>query len=81
MPAVLGIQTASAPPRYVSGSKLREAMSAKVQSLELDVQLPPAVSGILAVGFPESAGRAEMVEGEADVVADRLAAFLRNEAL
>jgi electron transfer flavoprotein beta subunit len=78
MPAVLGIQTASAPPRYVSGSKLREAMSAKVQSLELDVQLPPAVSGILAVGFPESAGRAEMVEGEADVVADRLAAFLRE---
>jgi electron transfer flavoprotein beta subunit len=78
MPAVFGIQTASAPPRYVSGSKLREVMSTKVQSLELDVQLPPIVSEIVAVGFPESAGRAEMVEGDADFVADRLAAFLRE---
>lgn len=78
LPAVLGIQTASAPPRYVSGSKLREVMSAKVESLQFDVQHPPLVSEIVAVGFPESAARAEMVQGEAAVVADRLAAFLRE---
>ncbi len=27
LPAVVGVQTASQPPRYVSGSKLRQAMS------------------------------------------------------
>jgi electron transfer flavoprotein beta subunit len=78
IPAVLGIQTASAPPRYVSGSRLREVMSAKIQTLELDVKLPSTVSEIVAVGFPESAARADMVEGDADVVADRLAAFLQE---
>jgi len=78
LPAVLGIQTASAPPRYVSGSKLREVMSAKIQSLEFDVTVPAAGSEILAVAFPESAGRAEMIEGEVGIVADRLASLLRE---
>ena len=32
-PAVLGIQAASQPPRYVSGSKLRQAMGAKAETL------------------------------------------------
>jgi electron transfer flavoprotein beta subunit len=77
-PAVLGIQTASAPPRYVSGSKLREVLSAKVQSLHLDVQVSPLAAGVVGFSFPESSAKAEMIDGEAGFVAERLAAFLRE---
>ena len=34
-PAVLGVQTASSPPRYASGTKLREATRAPVESVPL----------------------------------------------
>jgi electron transfer flavoprotein beta subunit len=78
LPAVLGIQAASAPPRYVSGSKLREAMAAKVRSLAPDVQLPPNPAEIASLGFPEGNAAVEMLEGKAEDVADRLTALLRE---
>ena len=40
LPAVIGVQTASQPPRYVSGSKLRQAMSEPIAVVELTRRWP-----------------------------------------
>ncbi len=78
LPAVLGIQTASAPPRYVSGSKLREVIAVKIPSLALDVTPAPAASEIVSMGFPESSARAVMMNGDAESVAEALVAALHE---
>lgn len=78
LPAVLGIQASSAPPRYVSGSKLREVMSTKIDSLTFDTAVTTTASEMVSVSFPLSTGKAEMVQGSAEVVAERLAAVLRE---
>jgi electron transfer flavoprotein beta subunit len=81
LPAVLGIQAASRPPRYVSGTKLREALSAKIDEISVAVQPTPQRSEIVSLGFPESSGRVEMIEGTTEAVAGRLAAILRDRGL
>ena len=86
MPAVLGIQTASKPPRYVSGSKLRQATGVKpdVLALSASVSSPVAnspVACIEALTKPETAGGAVMWDGEAEDVADRFVGLLRDRGL
>ncbi|HWH83528.1 MAG TPA: hypothetical protein VNU71_14955 [Burkholderiaceae bacterium] len=78
MPAVLGIQAASKPPRYVSGSKLRDVLGAKIAALQFEVDAPAQVGEVESLAFQESSGHAEMIEGKADAVAARLAAILRE---
>jgi len=79
LPAVLGIQSAEAPPRYVAFSKIRQAM--KTASIEER----PGVGVVLAPGAtvermykPEMGAAAEMVEGPPDLVADRLVELLKE---
>ena len=81
MPAVLGIQAASRPPRYVSGTKLREAMSVKIRDIAVSVETAPYGSEIMSLSLPESSGRVEMIDGTAEVVAGRLATILRDRGL
>lgn len=72
VPAVLGIQAASQPPRYVSGSRLRQASSFQVRTLDVALPegfAPPAVSGL---SLPERSNSAEMIEGDAPAVVARL---------
>jgi electron transfer flavoprotein beta subunit len=78
LPAVLGIQASSAPPRYVSGSKLREVMSTKIDSLTVDTAVTTTASEIVSISFPQSTGKAEMMQGSAEDIAERLAAVLRE---
>ena len=79
LPAVLGIQAAEQPPRYVAYSKIRQVMgTAKVEDLPvtgLDME------GVAAVGRmfqPEAAERATMIEGDANAVADRILAIFKE---
>lgn len=81
LPAVLGIQTASQPPRYVSGSKLRQAMSAPLESLELAAEAETPAANLVALVKPERGAGAEMWEGEAEAVAERFIALLRERGL
>lgn len=78
LPAVLGVQAASRPPRYVSGTKLRDAMSVKIDEIAVAVEAVPDRSEIISLSIPESSGRVEMIEGAAEAVATRLAAILRD---
>jgi electron transfer flavoprotein beta subunit len=73
LPAVLGIQVAEQPPRYVAVSKIRQAM--KTASIEAQDVTDPGNGGELVIGRmyqPESGQKAEMIEGDASAVAAKL---------
>jgi electron transfer flavoprotein beta subunit len=79
LPAVLGIQAAEKPPRYVAVSKVRQAMqTAKIDTrpcpaLDLTGGLPPA-----RLYQPEPTERATMLEGDVDTVAAKIVDVLKN---
>lgn len=79
-PAVLGIQTASQPPRYVSGSKLRQAMGAKAEEIAGTTPDAPAAA-VHTLAPPPSTGGAVMWDGETEAVADQFIALLRDRGL
>jgi electron transfer flavoprotein beta subunit len=82
LPAVLGVQAAPKPPRYVPVSKLRQAMASG--ALETVSGTPgAAMSGVTvtALAKPESGRGAEMLAGSAAEVADRIAALLGERGL
>ena len=55
-------------------------MSTKIDSLTFDTAVTTTASEMVSVSFPLSTGKAEMVQGSAEVVAERLAAVLRQRA-
>lgn len=82
MPAVLGIQAAEKPPRYVVTSKVMEAMrSGRIE--EADAGELPAEGEIVISNMliPESASHAEMIRGSEQQVAEALAELLRERGL
>jgi electron transfer flavoprotein beta subunit len=82
LPAVLGIQAAEKPPRYVPVAKVRAAM--KTRAID---EVPGAAlkaTGLVAVTAmtkPEAAGRAEMLEGSPEAVAAKLVEILAARGL
>ncbi len=79
LPAVLGIQVAEQPPRYVAVSKVRQAM--KDSTIEQqpaaawDLSGAPTVSRMFQ---PESGERATMIEGDEREVAAKLVSILQE---
>jgi electron transfer flavoprotein beta subunit len=64
LPAVVGVQSASQPPRYVSMMRLRQAMTdAGVETLAVDVA-PAAGPRMIALARPEPKTHATMLEGD-----------------
>ncbi len=81
LPAVIGIQSAEKPPRYVPIAKVRAAM--KTGSLE-SVDVAPAEGArfpIEKMYKPETGAGAEMLEGSPEEVADRLVDLLAQQSL
>lgn len=81
LPAVLGIQTSREAPRYAPVSRVRQLMkTAEIGHLEA-----PASGGsglvIEAMSIPESTGNAEMIAGDAEAIAERLAGMIRERGL
>ena len=81
LPAVLGIQAAEQPPRYVPVSRLRQVMkAAKVE--ESSVEPPPASPlHVERMSKPEEGGGAEMLAGSPEEVARRIVALLSERRL
>jgi electron transfer flavoprotein beta subunit len=79
LPAVLGIQAAENPPRYVAVSKVRQAMKTisidERPAPELDPSGGPTVDRMFQ---PEVGERAEMIEGDVDQVASRIVELLQD---
>lgn len=83
LPAVLGIQAAEKPPRYVPVAKVRAAM--KSQAIH-SITLPsgdgePALLEVLEICKPEPATRAEILEGSPDAVAGKVCQILAEHGL
>jgi electron transfer flavoprotein beta subunit len=81
-PAVLGIQAAEKPPRYIVTSKVMEAM----KSASIDEAEAPDVSGeggvaVSRMSVPETGAHAEMIEGDVREVAEALAELLRDRGV
>jgi len=84
LPAVLGIQAAEKPPRYVPVAKVRAAM--KSMKIECAEAPPSAGDGwpevnVLEMKRNEPAGHAEMLEGTPEQVSDRLCGILAGRGL
>lgn len=79
LPAVLGIQAAAKPPRYVPISKIRQTMKAATIERQPAAE-PESVASPIAgrMSKPEPAQRATMIEGDADEVAAKLAKLFRE---
>jgi electron transfer flavoprotein beta subunit len=79
LPAVIGVQSASAPPRYVSMARLRQAMTeASAETLAVSVEAPAAMPELVALARPAPQAHAKMLEGDAAEVAEQILAVLRE---
>jgi electron transfer flavoprotein beta subunit len=80
LPAVLGIQVAENPPRYVPISKVRQAMKTSTIE-EQPIAEVEASGGVLVSRMyqPESAERATMIEGSTEEVAARIVEILKEQ--
>jgi electron transfer flavoprotein beta subunit len=82
LPAVIGVQSADTPPRYVSISKIRQVMkTAKIAEeeagdLDLNGGLP-----VQRLFQPESTAHATMIEGDTAEVSTRLVAIFKEAGL
>ncbi len=80
LPAVVGVQSATSPPRYVSMARLRQAMSeASAESMSVSVTAQDRRPQIVALSRPEATAGATMIEGDASEVAKKLAVLLRDQ--
>jgi len=79
LPAVLGIQAAEEPPRYVAISKVRQAMKTAVideaEITELDDIGGPVIDRMYQ---PDVGDRATMIEGDEEEVAGKLVDILKE---
>jgi electron transfer flavoprotein beta subunit len=82
LPAVIGVQAAPQPPRYVPVTKLRQAMaSGALESVAAAAVAKPAGSEVTGMAKPESGKEAEMLAGSASEVADKIVALLAERGL
>lgn len=82
LPAVLGVQTASQPPRYVPISRIRQAMQeGTIEEVEAPAATAESGISVRRLFAPEQAGQAEMLTGSADEVAGRIVELIRARGL
>jgi electron transfer flavoprotein beta subunit len=80
LPAVVGVQSASSPPRYVSMTRLRQAMSeASAETLAVSVEPSARGSELVSLARPEPKVGATMLEGDAEEIAAKIVAVLREQ--
>jgi len=82
LPAVLGIQSAEKPPRYVPIAKVRAAMkSGRIETRQVEQPEAAAPAVVERMYAPEAAGRATMLEGSAEQVSEQIVALLAKRNL
>jgi electron transfer flavoprotein beta subunit len=82
LPAVVGIQSAEKPPRYVPIAKVRAMMkTGKVETIDVGVPESTARVAVERMYKPEAAGRAQILEGAPEEVADRIVEVLAKNSL
>jgi electron transfer flavoprotein beta subunit len=80
LPAVVGVQSATSPPRYVSMTRLRQAMSeASAEAVAVSVDPPDVTSALVSLARPEPKAGATMIDGDAEEMAAKIVAVLREQ--
>ncbi len=79
LPAVLGIQSAEEPPRYVAVSKVRQAMkTASIEERDATELDPSGGLDVNRMFQPEVGERATMIDGDEDEITTRLLEIFRE---
>ncbi|MFH2038820.1 MAG: electron transfer flavoprotein subunit beta/FixA family protein [Chloroflexota bacterium] len=82
LPAVLGIQAAEQPPRYVAVSKVRQVMkTASISEHLLETFDNSGSPQINRMFQPETSSHAEMIEGNPDEIANKLVSILSEKGI
>ncbi len=82
LPAVLGIQAARETPRYVPVARVRRAMrSTDLEEVSAGDVGASAGSEVARMFKPETGAGAEMLEGSAEEVADKIIAVLKEKGI
>jgi len=82
LPAVLGVQAAENPPRYIPIAKIRSVMkTAKIEEIELPADNLSKGIEVLSLYVPEVSGRAEMLEGTPAEISARIADILSDKGI
>jgi electron transfer flavoprotein beta subunit len=82
LPAVLGIQAAEKPPRYVPVAKVRAMMkTGKIETVSAPERDETSPLAVLQMTKPEAAGHAEMLEGGPEDVASKVVEILATRGL
>lgn len=82
LPAILGIQASDTPPRYVPVSKVRQIM--RTSSIEEAETQEISLAGGLAIQemqLPQVTQKAELISGDSDEIARKVAAILKEKGL
>jgi len=81
LPAVLGVQTSRETPRYAPVSRIRQLM--KTATIEAMAAGGGGGSGIVieAMAIPETGSSAEMISGNTQAIAERIAAILAERGI
>jgi electron transfer flavoprotein beta subunit len=82
LPAVLGIQAAEKPPRYVPVAKVRTAMKEReIEAVPAAAASPASLVEIFEMSKPETAGQAEMLAGSPEEIAGKICDTLAERGL
>ena len=82
LPAVLGVQAAPKPPRYVPVAKVRAAMKSRtIECVEAPAGDARSLLAVVAMTKPQAAGKAEMLEGSPEELAAKLVEILAARGL
>lgn len=80
-PVVLGVQTASKPLRYVSGSKLRQASGTVIAKVSAELPSDLVRSRTDRLERPQRGASAQMITGDAAAVAKKIVAVMAERGL
>jgi electron transfer flavoprotein beta subunit len=82
LPAVVGVQSATSPPRYISMARLRQAMSeASAENISVSVSAPAGAPKLISMARPTPTAGAQMLEGDAEELAAKILAVLRERGV
>jgi len=81
LPALIGVQAAEKPPRYVPVAKVRAAMAQEIETIAAPAEGVRASLQVSQLKKPEAGSRAEILEGPLDAVVDRLCGVLADRGL
>jgi electron transfer flavoprotein beta subunit len=82
LPAVIGVQAAEQPPRYVAISKIRQAMkTAVIEEIPVDDLDQSGAPVVERMYQPEVGDRATMLDGDEDEIAEKIIGILQDKGL